>query len=185
MKKHIALFILAAGITWTAAAQENGLTLSGGYAFANMEGTDINATGWRVNLSFEANPNGGKFYHGVSIGYVSTQATEAAPLNQTNTYKVTSWPVYYAPKFVFGGGSLKGFVKGAIGMQFSKLSKTGGAISVEATDSGFYGGLAVGGRKEFGEKWFMSLEYEWAYASNNYYRDGFINTINLGVGMRF
>ena len=31
----------------------------------------------------------------------------------------------------------------------------------------------------------MNLEYEWAYLGNSFYRDGSMNTINLGIGMNF
>ena len=34
-------------------------------------------------------------------------------------------------------------------------------------------------------KVFINLEYGWAYFSNNYYKDGFMDTLNLGIGFKF
>ena len=31
----------------------------------------------------------------------------------------------------------------------------------------------------------VNLEYEWAYLSNSWYRDGFINSVMLGLGFKF
>jgi hypothetical protein len=61
----------------------------------------------------------------------------------------------------------KAFLKGALGWQFAKLMTTGPAVSSEVTDSGFFGGLGVGGMIFFNEKVFLNLEYEWAYQSNS------------------
>ena len=70
-------------------------------------------------------------------------------------------------------------------MQFSTL-KIEVPITNEftSTDAGFYGGLGADLIKEFNDKITATLEYEWVYLSNSYYRDGFINSINLGVGCK-
>jgi hypothetical protein len=99
-------------------------------------------------------------------------------------YEINTIPIYYAPKFLFGSKSLEGFVKGALGMQFSDLKRTG-AFTGSDNDSGFYGGLGLGGMKTFKEKFFINAEYEWAYMSNSFYKDGFVNSFMLGLGVRF
>jgi hypothetical protein len=175
------MLILASATAWS---QESMVTLSGGYVFANFEDGDTDATGWRINGSFEFNPQQGKFAHGLSVGYISTSA-DYAYQTRTVENKVSSWPIYYAPKILFGGGSAKGFIKGALGVQFSKLKRSGALGDLETNDTGFYGGASAGFMKTFGEKIFINLEYEWAYLSNSYYKDGFMNSIMAGVGMKF
>lgn len=160
--------------------QENMVTLSGGYAFANLKDADENTTGWRINGTYEFNAFQGQFAQGISFGYISTMATSG---NQE--YKLNSWPIYYAPKFLFGGESFKGFVKGAIGWHFSNYKKTGTIIIVEGNANGFYGGLGAGAMYTFNDKIFINLEYEWAYMGSSYYRDGFINSIMFGLGIIF
>ncbi len=165
-------------------AQENMVTLSGGYVFTNMEDVDENASGWRVNGLIEFNPRAGMLAHGLSVGYLRTNATHTEGV-QTNDYTISCFPVYYAPKVIFGDKSFKGFIKGALGMHFSNFKRTGTLAEIKTNDAGFYGGASAGVMKSFSEKVFINLEYEWAYMSNSSYRDGFINTVMLGVGFKF
>jgi hypothetical protein len=103
----------------------------------------------------------------------------------TTEYKFGTWPIYYAPKFLIGSGSAKGFVKGALGWQFSTFDRTSTLLQTEANDSGFLGGLGVGFMKIFNDKIFINAEYEWTYMSNSFYRDGFMNSIMGGIGIMF
>ena len=183
MKKNILLITLVA-MAVTSYGQENKFTLSGGYAFANLEETDTDASGFRINGLYEFMPVGTKVAHGFSVGYIGTNASTTLQGDPID-YKISSWPIYYAPKFIFGQKSVKGFIKGALGWQFSKIKREGPAVEASANDSGFYGGAALGVMKDVNEKLSINLEYEWAYQGNSYYRDGFMNTINLGIGYIF
>jgi hypothetical protein len=182
----IALFFVT-GIT---CAQENMLTISGGYSFTNIEDVDLSTSGWRINGTYEFNKQEGHMAHGFSIGYISTTATGTATLfNQTQEadFEVSSLPMYYAPKYLLGKGPLKGFVKGALGWQFSNYKASGSITgsSVEASDSGFMGGLGLGAMFNFTEKIFINVEYEWTYMNNSYYKDDFMNSVMGGLGFRF
>jgi opacity protein-like surface antigen len=179
MKKSIliASIMLAAAV---AQAQQNRFTLSGGYVFSNLEETDISASGFRINALYELLTPGEKLAHGFSVGYMGTEAEGSLV-----KYKISSWPVYYAPKFMFGEKSLKGFVKGAIGWQFSNIDREGSAVRPSDKDNGFYTGISVGGMKDINEKISINLEYEWAFMYNGFYRDGLINSIMVGVGYSF
>jgi len=183
MKRSILIIgiILFSTAAW---AQENMFTLSGGYAFVNVEEVDTEATGWRINGLFEFNPQGGKVAHGISIGYIGTSG-EYSVLSVPVEFEINSLPVYYAPKFMFGSQSMKGFIKGAIGTQISWFKRTGAATEIKDNDFGFYGGAGAGFMKTINEKVFINAEYEWAYLSNFYYKDGFMNTIMIGIGMKF
>jgi len=180
MKKNIlitALFLFSVA-AW---AQESSITVGGGYAFANIEESETNATGFRINGLYEFNPQEGSWAHGLSVGYIGTSGEAATGAE----YKINSWPIYYAPKYLIGQGSAKGFIKGAVGLQFSGFKRTGALGELTTNDAGFYGGLGAGFMKSFNEKMFMNLEYEWAYLSNGYYVDGFMNTVSLGIGVKF
>lgn len=183
MKKTITLLVFAM-LTTLVYSQENLITLSGGYVFANVEDTDVNGTGFRINGLYEYNASGGKWAHGFSVGYVDFSA-ESIDALQTTQYDITSWPLYYAPKYLFGSESLKGFVKGAIGMQFSHIERTATLSTFSDNDLGFTGGGGVGAQYFFNEKVFLSAEYELLWMSNGFYRDGLLNTASLGLGIRF
>lgn len=165
-------------------SQENGITLSGGYSFAKVSDTEINATGWRINGAYEFQPLGGNFAHGLSVGYVkiSGEKTDAA---FTTNYDIGAWPIYYAPKLLFGNETVKGFVKGAIGWQFSHLERAGTIATIEDNDAGFSGGVGAGASYSFNDKLFLVAEYELLWMSNSFYNDGWLNTTSLGLGFKF
>jgi hypothetical protein len=178
MKKNL-MFIFLILMSVSAISQENMFTLGGGYSFATIEDTDIKGTGFRINGLYEFNPMGGKFAHGVSFGYIGLKATEGE-----TDYTINSFPLYYAPKLMFGNEKINAFVKGAIGMQFAKLKKER-AVNLEDSDFGFYGGGGAGVMFFLSEKIFINAEYEIAWASNSWYKDGWMNTASGGLGFRF
>jgi len=182
--KKIIFILTVVMFSASALAQENKLTLSGGYVFTNIEDVDVNADGFRINGLYEYNPMGGSWAQGISVGYIQTKATYTSLL-QTVDYKLTTVPYYYAPKFLFGKESFKGFIKGALGMHNSWYERSGTLGSVTDRSWGFYGGAGLGIMKSFSGKVFVNAEYEWAYLSNTAYRDGFVNTISGGIGFSF
>jgi hypothetical protein len=182
MRKHILIIGLLL-ISMKTFSQENMVTVSGGYSFANIEDTDEKGTGWRINGLYEYNPTGGIFAHGVSIGYIHLTATDGAG-EQEITSKVNSFPIYYAPKVMFGPDKFKVFIKGALGMQIAHLKREG-FITFDDNDFGFYGGGGAGIMFFLKENIFINAEYELAWASNSWYKDGLMNTAMGGIGFRF
>jgi hypothetical protein len=182
MKKNILIGFLIL-LSVKAISQESIITISGGYAFANIEDTDNKGTGWRINGLYEFNPSGGKLAHGFSFGYINLVATEGVGSAEIKS-TINSFPVYYAPKVMFGNEKIKAFVKGALGMQFASLKREG-VVSLSDSDFGFYGGGGAGIMFFLKENIFINAEYEIAWASNNYYKDGWINSAMGGIGFRF
>jgi hypothetical protein len=177
----IALILLSTG-AWS---QENMVTLSYGWANVNPTESDKSADGFRINGLYEYNPNEGKLAHGLNVGYVLTKYDQESQLG-SNKFSLRSWPVFYAPKLLLGNSErFKFFLKGALGLHFSKYSEDGPAVNLEYNDTGFYGGLGAGGLIFLNENLFLNLEYEWAYLSNYYSGNGFLNTAQLGIGYKF
>lgn len=180
----LALWLIVAFVPLTARSQaQNTVTLSGGYSFASIEESDASATGWRANLLFEQGRPFSPITHGGAVGLAVLKSSVTTQL-ATSDYTITTLPVYYVPKYSFGSDDFKGFIKGALGLQFSWLTRKGTIGELSDNDLGFYGGLGGGMVYHIDEKWFVTAEYEWAYMSNSYYRDGFLNSIMAGVGMR-
>jgi len=182
MKKNIFLAILIL-ISAKAFSQENMVTLSGGYSFANIEDTDNKGTGWRINGLYEFNPGGGVVAHGFSFGYISLTATEGIG-SQTIESKISSFPLYYAPKVMFGKEKIKVFLKGVLGAQYASLKREG-VVTISDNDFGFYGGAGAGIMLYLKENIFINAEYEIAWASNSCYKDGWMNTAGAGIGFKF
>jgi hypothetical protein len=148
-------------------SQENLVTFSGGYSFANIRDTDEKGTGWRINGLYEFNMAGGMFSHGLSFGYISLSSSEGLG-QQTIESKLNSFPIYYAPKVIFGNDKFKAFAKGALGMQFASLKREG-FISLSENDYGWYTGGGAGIMFFIKENIFINAEYEIAWASSGYY----------------
>ena len=158
------------------------ITLSGGYVTTDYEDADNDAEGWRINATFEMNPNGGKLLHGLVIGYMETEAERTGA--QTVQYEAKTVPIYYAPKFVVGKKALNLFAKGALGCHITDYSRSGTLGSDSADEFGFYGGVSVGGMVVIKQKFFVNAEYEWAYMSNTYFQDGAVQSVMVGIGMK-
>jgi hypothetical protein len=164
--------------------QENWITVNGGYAFGKVEDTEGKLTGYRISLSYEKNAYEGKMVHGMVVGYIATEGSAIGSLNQTFNYKLSSIPIYYMPKYILGSGNFKGFLKGAVGLHISDIEKTGIVIVEQGDAVGFYLGLGAGAMYTI-KKIFISVEYEWAFAANSFYHNGFINSATLGLGIKF
>jgi hypothetical protein len=165
-------------------SQENLITVSGGYSFANVEDTEIKPNGWRINGSYEFNPTGGPWFFGFAIGYIGLSASGETFGGGTADYNIGTIPIYLAPKFMFGSDKIKGFIKAALGTQNSHLKRTG-LIEVTDSDWGFYTGGSAGVTISLSEKFFINAEYELAWLSNSYYKDGLMNSAMLGLGFKF
>jgi hypothetical protein len=182
MKKYILIFFLII-VTDKGFSQENMVSVTGGYAFANIDNSDSKGTGWNIKGLYEYNPQGGMIAHGFAFGYIglsSEKGSGALAVKST----VNSFPIYYAPKLIFGKNKFKFFVKAAIGMQIAGMKREG-AITFSDTDYGFYGGGGAGLMFFVKDNIFINADYEIAWASNSAYVDGWINTANGGLGFKF
>jgi len=164
-------------------SQENQVSVSGGYAFANIDNSDSKGTGWTIKGLYEFNPLGGKLAHGFAFGYIGLTSEEGSGALAVKS-TVNSFPIYYAPKIMFGSDKVKFFIKGAIGMQIAGMKREG-VLSFSDTDYGFYGGGGAGIMFFIKENIFINADYEVAWASNSAYVDGWINTASGGIGFKF
>lgn len=173
-------------------AQQQMFTISGGYSWADVEAGEINnedpditGTGWRINGLYEVNPNDGKVAYGFSVGYLTVSGDYTNNRDENISVTAGTIPMYFAPKYMFGKEKLKGFVKGALGVHFANFEYDGPGINVTSNDVGFYGGGGGGILFFLKENVFLNFEYEIAYLSNSYYRDGLMQSAMGGVGFKF
>jgi hypothetical protein len=71
-----------------------------------------------------------------------------------------------------------------MGMQFTSLKRTG-LVELSDNDLGFYGGGGAGIMIFLKENIFINEEYEISWASNSFYKDGWMNTAGAGIGFKF
>jgi hypothetical protein len=86
---------------------------------------------------------------------------------------------------MFGSEKIKGFIKGALGTQNSHFKATTDNFEFTSSDWGFYGGGSAGINIALSEMIFLNAEYELAWLSNTYYKDGLINSAMVGIGVKF
>jgi|GEM_PF-1328457 len=171
-------------------SQSNLVSLSGGWAFANIDDSEtlsddpnIKADGWRINGTYDFNNDGGPLAYGISIGYISVSASYSGATD-TADYKVSSLPFYFAPKYLFGSDRVRGFVKLAIGGQSANMERKGQSGTVKGNDFGFYGGGGAGLMIFVHDMVFLNAEYEIAYMTNSFYRNGMMQSVLLGIGLK-
>lgn len=184
MKRHILIIVILAFISISLYSQENAISLSGGYTFANIDDSDATADGWRINGLYEYIPTGGPWAYGFSIGYMSLSRDKGTNTD-TISYKISTVPIYFAPKYVMGKGKFKGYIKAVLGMQSSKIEREGSVLILEDSDLGFYGGGGLGATYPITEIVYINAEYELAWMSNSFYKDGLTNSVLVGIGVKF
>lgn len=171
------LFLVPTGL---AIAQENLLVIQGGTASSSGNALGSKLTGFKVNGSWEFQPMGDKWTMGGSIGYVQLSASVA-----NGTVKVTSIPIAFVGRYMFGGEKFKGFVRGSLGTQISTGSYSGSVVGTSDSQWGMTASIGGGLMYWVGEKVFVSGEYEWLWLSNAIQDSGSVGCIMGGVGMRF
>lgn len=176
MKYVLPLFIILVAAT-VGYGQENLGILQGGYSAGNGSAAP---TGFKINGTWEFQPTGEKWTMGGSLGYIRLTGTETAA-----NFSVSSVPVTFVSRIMFGGESFKFFVRGQLGTHISTISYSGALVSNSDTQVGMAAGLGGGVMYFTSEKMFLSADYEWLWLSNTFSNSGSIGTASLGVGFRF
>ena len=91
-------------------------------------------------------------------------------------------PLLFVPKFLFGDGKIKGYIKGSAGLQNSRFKYDGAVLSAEDWDFGIVLGGGAGANYAINEKVFLNLDYDFLWINNTAYKEVAANSISLGVG---
>ena len=177
MKKFRILLTLFFGAVSMAYGQENIGLLQGGYASGNGSAAP---TGYKINAAWEFQPMGDRWTMGGSIGYIKVSAKEAG-----SSFDVSSVPICFVSRMMFGGESFKVFVRGSLGTHISTLSYSGALVSTSESQWGMVGGIGGGLMFYTSETMFLSADYEWLWISNAFANSGSIGTASLGIGFKF
>jgi hypothetical protein len=156
-RTRMLVLIMLVGSTM-AVAQENMLTIGGGYAFANVQDTDLGSSGWRINALFEFNPGRANRPRRLMGMQYKSNVTGAQ-----NAEYADSVPIYYAPKMP--ERRMRAFVQGAIGMHFSSFKRSG-SLGELSQVAGVFTEVFPPGVCCSCEQVFLNAEYEFAYLSS-------------------
>jgi len=192
--KRFFITITLVSIAFLGFSQENKVNITGGYAWLNASDNDYNnsendikTSGWRITGTYEYNPNEGKVAYGFSIGYIDMSGSYNGTADSVYTadYSVSSIPLYFAPKFLFGNDRIKGFIKLNLGGIRTNFERTGTGTGVSATGYGFYGGAGAGLEINVSENIYIIGDYEINYVSSSYYSGSLLQSASGGIGVRF
>ena len=193
--KRFFITITLVSIAFLGFSQENKVNITGGYAWLNASDNDYNnsendikTSGWRITGTYEYNPNEGKVAYGISMGYIGMSGSYNGTADSAYTadYNVSSIPLYFAPKFLFGNDRVKGFIKltiGGIRTDFERTTSTGNDVAAAAY--GFYGGGGAGLEIAVSESVYIIGEYEITYVSSSYYSGSLLQSASGGIGVKF
>lgn len=191
--KRIMLIVTCIALVNGSFSQENLFNISAGYSWANIDISEYvesndeqkkQATGWRINATYDFHESESKISYGLAVGYSSIKTTYNGTVD-TNEFHVTTVPLYFAPKFIFGNEKINGFVKLAIGGESTTYKRTNRLGETKVSGLGFYGGAGAGLMFFFSEKIFLNAEYEIAYTSSSYYNGEWLQSAMLGIGIGF
>lgn len=176
MKHTVRIFLLLL-LFVSSYGQENLGLLQGGYSIGHGS---IQPAGFKINASWEFQPTGDNWTMGGSLGYMRLSGTESG-----SDFGLTTVPICFVGRMMFGGDSFKFFIRGQGGTHISTISYSGALLSKNDTQWGMALGLSGGLMFFPGEKTFLSAEYEGLWLSNSFANTGTIGTAALGVGFRF
>lgn len=182
--KRILLLSIALIISGLIHAQQNLISIEGGLAIADLQEASTGMNGWRIAGVYEFNPYEDKLTHGISFGYINMQ-TEVTAGQNTTSYELANFPIYYAPGLILGKNKFRFQLKGALGWQFSTLNRTGKLVASKSTDGGLTLGAGAGGMFLIQPKLFLNFGYEFLWMNNSYYLDEYLSTIKIGLGYKF
>jgi len=183
MKNLILIFAFLFAFVTQVICQSRNIVLSGGWATVQPDNSDRTLNGFKIGGLYEFVLND---HWGVncSLGLLRFMETLEGGTSQeiTNTYQ--SWPLLVNGKYLVGKNKVQGYIKGAAGLQISKVKLESQNNVLKDHDVGLAFGTGAGVNITLSEKLFLQTEYEFMYQTNSYYKDGIINQVTLGLGLK-
>jgi len=183
--KSILLLTTLFFLTLASQAQENIFTLGGGYTSLKIDDENKNLEGWRYNTSYEFNPNQSPFAFGIVLGYAINSGISTFPDAIDVDVKTRIIPLYFQPKIILGSQTLQGFIKGALGAQFTRITTTAQFYETTTGSNGLLSGGGAGVIYNVNPNFFIQAEYEIIWMDNYYFQDALLNSAMVGFGLRF
>ena len=183
--KVLILIILVGFLVTTASAQFKNwsklISFNGGYASLVGEYTGNTLDGYAFDFTYEQVNMDGNLAGGIIITYLAGHDTDSGNNRRINYQTI---PIMLQGKYFFGSDKIRGYLQGGIGLQFSRIEFSGPNILLQDGDSGFTGGLGLGGYYFIDEKIFINVAYNFNYLGNSFYRDGMVHLLKVGIGFQ-
>jgi hypothetical protein len=156
-------------------------SFNGGYASLVGEYTGNTMDGYAFDFTYEQVNMEGNLAGGIIITYLAGHDKDSKDDRRINYQSI---PIMFQGKYFFGPAKYKGYLQGGIGLQFSRIEFSGPNILLQDGDSGFTGGLGLGGYFFTDEKMFINVAYNFSYQANSFYRNGIVHLLKVGIGFQ-
>jgi hypothetical protein len=130
-------------------------------------------------IGFETQMISPHWIQGGSLSYLQMDGE----LTSTSKAKFTSIPLLYVPKYTLGNNNLKGYIKGAFGIHYSRARYEGTVLGVETWNIGVAMGTGAGINYTLSQKTNIFLDYELLWLNNNNFSEVLSHTVGLGIGL--
>jgi len=183
MKNSILIVVFMLAFVTESVSQFRNMVVSGGWATVRPDDTDKAINGFKIGGLYEfVLSDHWAVNSSLSFVHFKENSEEGTALEATHTYQ--SWPFLINGKYLVGKNNVQGYIKGAAGLQFSKVKLEGQSNVVKDHDVGLAFGTGVGVNITLSEKIFLQTEYEFLYQTNSFYKNGTINQVTLGLGFK-
>lgn len=182
MKNPILMAVFLLVFVTDVICQSRNMVVGGGWATVQPDGTDKAINGFKIGGLYEFVLNDHWAVNSsLSFVHFKKDAGEGAAL-VSNTYQ--PWPFLINGKYSVGKNNVQGYIKGAAGLQISKVKLESQSTVLKDHDVGLALGTGVGFNITLSEKLFLQTEYELQYQTNSFYKDGIIHQVTLGLGFK-
>lgn len=184
MKNSILIGVLLLTFLTESICQSSNIVVSGGWATVQPDDTEKMVNGFKVGGLYEFVIND-HWAFGSSFSFLSFKEEGVKVdtiLVATNSYQ--SWPFLINAKYLIGQGKVQGYINGTAGLQISTLKRESQTANLKDHDVGLALGTGVGLNITLSEKLFLQTEYEFLYQTNSFYKNGTINQVTLGLGIK-
>jgi len=183
MKKHL-IILLSFTLSIAAFGQDKSFILTGGWAVALPNYSDVAVNGFKVGAQWERANVQDHWGWGIEADYISFKQVGSKPVaNSTNKYRTI--PLTFYGKYLVGNDKIQAYAKGGAGIQFTRISSENPAVFV--SDSAFGLALTAGAGVYYTLTEYLSLNLDYGFlyvTNNNSYNDGIINSASLGIAFK-
>lgn len=182
MKKHL-LFLLFLSISTATFSQNKSFILTGGWAVALPNYSDVSVNGFKVGAQWERANVQDHWGWGIEADYISFKQVGSKPVaNSTNKYRTI--PLTFYGKYLIGNDKFQAYAKAGAGVQFTRISSENPSVFVSDNAFGLALTAGAGVYYTLTEYLSLNLDYGFLYVTNNSYNNGMINSASLGIAFK-
>jgi len=168
----------------TAFSQTKSFILTGGWAVASPNNSDVSVNGFKIGGQWEKAEIQDHVAWGVAADYINfKQIGSKTSSNSVNKFRTIPLSLY--GKYLIGNDKLQGYAKGGAGFQFTKVSSETPNLYLSDNDFGIALTAGAGLYYTLTEYLYLGVDYGFLYLSNSTYKSGIINSVSLGIGFKY